>query len=169
VLEAFNWLPAMISCLVLDGLPPRSTGGTEDVPYRHYQVLARSDGMDAFRREWAEHPFVTLRTRDRRAHALLAQMIARYPGNDLIDESGEFPAAAAWTPATIRIPTAVIAGEFDLESRKAFADELALQLPQAERVQIPDAGHLCSLDNPTAYNAAIRSFLARHAIQPTPH
>ena len=57
----------------------------------------------------------------------------------------------------------VISGELDTDSRKRFAAELTRQLPHAERVEIPDAGHLCSLDNPKVYGAAIKRFLDRHA------
>jgi pimeloyl-ACP methyl ester carboxylesterase len=121
--------------------------------------------MNAFRREWAMHPLAGLRTRERRAHELLAQMIARYPGNDLTDPPTDAPGAEACVPANIRIPALVIGGELDLESRRAAADDLASQLPQAERAQVPGAGHLCNLDNPAAYNAAIQEFLARHAVQ----
>jgi pimeloyl-ACP methyl ester carboxylesterase len=157
--------PSMISCLILDGPPQIGAAGAQDIPYDHYRALARRQGMNAFRREWAKHPLAGLRTRDRRAQELLAEMIARYPGNDLIDPPAEAPAAVACVPSNIRIPALVIGGEFDLESRRAAADDLASQLPQAERARVPGAGHLCNLDNPAAYNAAIQEFLARHAIQ----
>jgi 3-oxoadipate enol-lactonase len=63
----------------------------------------------------------------------------------------------------------VINGEFDLESRKRFARQLALWLPQAECVEIPDAGHLSNLDNPRAYNDALARFLEDHALRSTAH
>jgi pimeloyl-ACP methyl ester carboxylesterase len=92
-------------------------------------------------------------------------MIARYPGNDLTEPPSEAAGAVACVPSNIRIPALVIGGEFDLEGRRAAADELASHLPQAERALVPGAGHLCNLDNPAAYNAAIQEFLARHAVQ----
>jgi pimeloyl-ACP methyl ester carboxylesterase len=67
-LEFARASPAMISCLVVDGPPQMGAAATPDVPYQHYGALARSFGMDAFRREWAQHPLVRLRTHDRRAH-----------------------------------------------------------------------------------------------------
>jgi pimeloyl-ACP methyl ester carboxylesterase len=96
-------------------------------------------------------------------------MISRYPGYDLTDAPAEGPAAVPSMPANVRMPVLLIGGEFDLDSRKTAADELAAQLPQARRVQIPGAGHLCNLDNPAAYNAAIEEFFARHAIPPHAH
>jgi 3-oxoadipate enol-lactonase len=168
-LEFARASPAMISCLILDGPPQMGAAATSDVPYQHYGALARAFGMDAVRREWAQHPLVRLRTRDRRAHELLALMIGRYPGSDLIAGEAQGPELGPWTAAGIRAPVLVIAGEFDLESRRSVADELALSLPQALRVQIPGAGHLCNLDNPSFYNAVIRDFLSLHALQPTTH
>ena len=90
-------------------------------------------------------------------------MIARYPGHDLTDAPTESSAAVASVPANIRMPVLLIGGELDLDSRKTAAAELASQFPQAERVQIPGAGHLCNLDDPAAYNAAIKEFLGRYA------
>jgi 3-oxoadipate enol-lactonase len=155
--------PATISCLILDGPPRIGASGAQDIPYDSYRALARGRGMDAFRREWAQHPLAALRTRDRRAHELVAQMIARYPGYDLTDVPTEGSAAVPSVPANIRMPVLLIGGEFDLDSRKTAASELASQFPQAERVQISGAGHLCNLDDPAAYNAAIKEFLGRHA------
>jgi 3-oxoadipate enol-lactonase len=168
-LEFARRSPAMISCLLIDGPPQMAAAATPDIPYQHFGALARDSGMDAFRREWAVHPLVRLRTRDREAHELLSRMIGRYPGNDLISTPGAAPDLGPWTADSIRAPVLIIAGEFDLESRKASADELALSLSRAVRVQIPAAGHLCNLDNPASYNAVIRDFLLQHAIQPTPH
>jgi 3-oxoadipate enol-lactonase len=159
--------PGAISCLVLDGPPAIGVAESADVPHELYRELARNDGMEAFRRNWAAHPLVRLRTQDRQTHELLARMIARYAGHDLT--SGNIPAAAPPAPAQIQVPLLVLSGEFDLDSRKASADALASLAPQAKRVQIPGAGHLCNLDNPTAYNAAVGSFLTRHALPSPTH
>ena len=90
-------------------------------------------------------------------------MIARYPGYDLTDAPTEGSAAVPSLRADIRMPVLLIGGEFDVDSRKTAAAELASQFPLAERVQIPGAGHLCNLDDPAAYNAAIKEFLDRNA------
>jgi len=56
----------------------------------------------------------------------------------------------------------LIGGELDTDTRRRAANELARQFPLAERVSIAGAGHLCSLDHPSIYAAAIKSFLHRH-------
>jgi len=91
-------------------------------------------------------------------------MIARYPGRDLTDTLRHNGASPPHASESLDRPVLVINGELDLESRKRFARELALRLPQAERVEIPAAGHLSNLDNPRAYNDALGRFLERHAL-----
>ncbi|MDB6083192.1 MAG: Pimeloyl-ACP methyl ester carboxylesterase [Gammaproteobacteria bacterium] len=162
--------PGLISCLILDGPPPMvPASGSQEIPHERYRMLARTHGMSAFRSEWGRHPLARLRTADSQAHTLLARMIERYPGNDLTDSSApgafavDLPALAAHG-----LPTLVISGEHDLASRKQSADSLASALGAVQRAQIADAGHLCNLDNPIAYNQLLRAFLDRYASQEIP-
>ncbi len=160
--------PEWVVCLVLDGTPSLDAAhGTNDpaeLPYQHYRAVAQSQGVAAFRREWAGHPLMSLRTSDPCARELLARMIERSPGRDLTDAaSGPAFATTRQMIESIRAPVLLIGGALDLDSRKRFADELMSQFVHVERAQIPDAGHLCSLDNPAAYTFTLRQFLDRHA------
>jgi pimeloyl-ACP methyl ester carboxylesterase len=167
--------PRMVSCFILDGPPhvgaaDAAGGSSHDVPYEHYRKVAQTQGLAAFRREWSEHALARLRTDDPEAHALLARMIARYPGRDLTDTTAQphaVPIAQGFEAANQ--PALIMNGEFDLDSRKRCAEHLALQLAQVERVGIPGAGHLCNLDNPRAYNESLKGFLKRHEISSTGH
>ena len=49
----------------------------------------------------------------------------------------------------------------------ANSHELATAIPGAELVTIPGAGHLSNLDQPPAFEAALRPFLTRHAARAT--
>jgi 3-oxoadipate enol-lactonase len=175
VLEFATSHPRMVSCLILDGPPHLGTAdeagsSSHDFPNEHYRELTQSQGLAAFRREWSEHALARLRTNDPEAHALLARMIARYPGRDLTDTAGHADAASfAQGFESVNQPALIVSGEFDLDSRKRFAEQLALQLPQAERVEIPGAGHLCNLDNPRTYTEALKGFLKRHEFSSTGH
>lgn len=176
--------PQLISCMILDGPPHLDAAGAtdatgaagaagegagglmgrpSDLPYQYYRELARTKGLEAFRREWSNHELTRLRTTDRGAHSLLARMIARYPGRDLTDGHELSDAPGARNREPFDRPSLVISGELDLGSRKRFARHIALQLPGAEYVEIPGAGHLSNLDNPGAYNDALRQFSQRHA------
>jgi len=91
-------------------------------------------------------------------------------GNDSFDQRTEpalqrgviavQPAVADLAPtlAAVRIPTLVIVGARDRLSLDA-SRALARALPNAELVEIPDAGHLVNLARPTEFNAAVAAFL----------
>jgi len=169
-LDLANAALVAVSCMVLDG-PPQlalvsASGTSTDLPYEHYRSVARRDGMSAFRHEWLLHPLASLRTHDRRAQQILSRMIERYPGHDLLGlETDNRRITIAPQHHSRLPPLLLISGEHDLDSRRCFAKQVASELPQPEHVDIAGAGHLCNLDNPRAYNAALKRFLAMHAVE----
>lgn len=60
----------------------------------------------------------------------------------------------------ISMPALVIVGAEDAISPPAEMREIADALPNAEFVEIPQAGHMTTLENPTAVNAALVRFVA---------
>ncbi|HVW70129.1 MAG TPA: alpha/beta hydrolase [Steroidobacteraceae bacterium] len=163
-----------------------------DIPLAKLRHLARVGGVEAFRKEWRKHPLTKLQTRDSRSRELLERMIERYRAEDLLSatDAGSAPTAptapplptasptppptmppspalssVAPPPEAIRAPALIISGAFDLESRFSAAEALAKALPSSERAIVPRAGHLPNLDNPAAYNALLRRFLTRPALQ----
>ena len=166
--------PSMISCLILDGSPRIGAAAgrrdPQELPYEDYRHLAQTQGMTALRREWMRHPLAELKTGRADARELLARMVARYPGKDLIDPVSR-PAltTTAEMIQSIAPPVLVIGGALDIDSRRRIALELVRELPRAQRAEIPDAGHLSNLDNPQAYTSALRRFLGQHAIAQNHH
>jgi 3-oxoadipate enol-lactonase len=160
--------PGLAVRIVLDAAPaslaPQVGPAQAELPLDEYRDLARRHGVEAFRRVWARHPMARLHTADRSAHDRLARMLARYPGHDLL----EAPAAAGFDEAgalaSIRCPALVLSGALDVASRRSAARQIARTLAAAEYETVPDAGHLAGLDNPSAYNAALRRFLQSHPI-----
>jgi len=157
-----------LSCLVLDGTPELDMAGitsqSSDLPREHYRSVARHDGMAAFRREWRMHPLARLRTRDRRSQEILAAIIERYSGLDLLSAETPDEADSGSINVSHLPPLLLLSGEHDLPGRRRFAQQLAAALQQAEYVEIADAGHLSNLDNPSAYNAALSRFLEKHGV-----
>ena len=158
-----------LSALVLDGAPdptlPSLGGGVaRELPMARYRELARTAGIEAFRGEWLEHPFMQLHTHDAAAHELLRRIVARYPGRDLLDWSNQREELLSTeVMRNIRTPTLVINGALDTERRKQVGDMLASRLPNAERKLVANSGHLANLDEPEMYNETIRQFLVRQA------
>jgi pimeloyl-ACP methyl ester carboxylesterase len=160
--------PERLMSAVLDGPPDEidnsGATGDEDFSVDEFRRLVRVGGVDAFRRAWRDNPLMKLHSADAGAHALLASMLARYPAKDLLEPGLKpSPLVGAQTLARIAAPALIVNGRFDPKSRLRAGERLACVLPQAERVLIPDAGHLPNLDNPVAYNEAIGSFLRRQS------
>lgn len=60
--------------------------------------------------------------------------------------------------ATIAVPTLLIWGADDVRSPLAVAEQFKAAIPGSELVVIPDCGHMSNLEQPRAFNAAIREF-----------
>ena len=69
------------------------------------------------------------------------------------------PDATDWLPM-IEVPTLLISGTDDLISPPREMNAIAEKMPNAKFVEIPNAGHMTTVENPEAVNAAIRQFLA---------
>jgi pimeloyl-ACP methyl ester carboxylesterase len=59
----------------------------------------------------------------------------------------------------IRVPTLLLYGELDERSPLFIAEDLRAQIPNAELVVIPDAGHLANVEAPAAFNGQVRRFI----------
>jgi len=60
----------------------------------------------------------------------------------------------------IDTPTLVVVGENDVAIPPERARRIAYRIPGAALQVIPDAGHLCTVEEPKAVNAALEAFLA---------
>ncbi|MGH8196822.1 MAG: alpha/beta fold hydrolase [Steroidobacteraceae bacterium] len=161
-------LPERVTSLVLDGPPDEAgdpvTARDEDFSVDEFRRLVQDGGVDAFRRVWRDHPLMKLHSADAEAQALLESMLARYPARDLlVPDSNRSPPVGTIALARFRAPVLVVNGQFDTRIRLEAGERLGRSLPRAERIVIPDAGHLPNLDDPAAYNEAIQLFLRRQS------
>ena len=60
--------------------------------------------------------------------------------------------------ASIRVPTLVLVGGRD-EAFLGAAEYVAAKIPGSQKVVIPDAGHMCNIDQPDLFNDAVLAFL----------
>jgi 3-oxoadipate enol-lactonase len=65
--------------------------------------------------------------------------------------------------STITVPTLVMVGEKDMSTPVAHAERIAEKIPGAKLFIVPEAGHLCTIEEPAAVTAVIEEFLAAHA------
>jgi 3-oxoadipate enol-lactonase len=98
------------------------------------------------------HPEVELRVRQLISDATPQGIAAASRGMALRPDS---------TPllVTITCPTLVIVGEQDALAPPEVAHAYAAQIPNAQLVTIPHAGHLSNLEQPAAFLDAVRTFL----------
>lgn len=61
----------------------------------------------------------------------------------------------------VRCPTLVLVGSEDTLTPPADAEAMARLIPGAELVQIPDAGHIACIENPSEFDQALLRFLGR--------
>lgn len=95
--------------------------------------------------------------------SMVDAMVRRQPARGVADALRAMSARPDSTPdlAGITVPTLVVAGADDVIVPAAEAAAMAAAIPGAGLVTIPGAGHLANLEEPGAYNAALRAFLER--------
>ena len=64
--------------------------------------------------------------------------------------------------ATIAVPTLLISAEHDANAPAAVMEKMAARIPGAAYACLPGLGHLCCMENPPLFDAAVLGFLARH-------
>jgi 3-oxoadipate enol-lactonase len=64
--------------------------------------------------------------------------------------------------AAIVVPTLIVVGEQDTLTPPAKSEELRRRIRGAQLVVVPGAGHVANLENPEAFNAAVRTFLEKN-------
>jgi pimeloyl-ACP methyl ester carboxylesterase len=146
--------PDRVRALLLDGAPSPESSEPE-LPMAEYRRRLGAHGAAALQAEILRHPLMQLQTRDPSAHRLLAGIVARYRGLDLLQPVAR---EAPLDPAAIAVPTLVINGEFDSAARREAGQRLQAAIPGARRVELPGTGHLALLDCPAAYVQAVTEF-----------
>jgi pimeloyl-ACP methyl ester carboxylesterase len=75
--------------------------------------------------------------------------------------------AMAWASAEdlrgvlpdIKVPTLLVYGDRDVRAPLTVAQDLHAAIPGSTLVVLPDAGHVCNIEAPEAFNRAVRNFL----------
>lgn len=98
-------------------------------------------------------------------HRLSAERLQQVDANAFAAEflgSGFLPLDAGQI-RKVRTPTLILNGQCSPRIFHRFNDALAELLPHARRIAIEGASHIMHEDNPSAYNDAVGSFLARQS------
>jgi pimeloyl-ACP methyl ester carboxylesterase len=147
--------------LILDS---RSTADTPEAAQGRHQLAARIES-EGPRAAWEAmrdklfaaqtiqgHPEVVERIRQVAQHSAPQGLAAALRGMALRpDVTPQLPG--------LRVPTLVLAGEHDAISPPDEMRGFAQQIPHAQFVLIPAAGHMSPVENPAAVNQALADFL----------
>lgn len=63
----------------------------------------------------------------------------------------------------IKVPALVLVGEEDMLKPRGYAARIAREIPGAEFLMVPAAGHALCLERPAEFNTALVGFVSRHA------
>jgi 3-oxoadipate enol-lactonase len=151
----------LLDCL-LDGVPwdDESKAGLAEL-----SAKMSAGGVVAGREAWLAHQLFAAARRQPAVHASLAAMVADYPGQHWLGLDPHRPDSPAPIEMLehLTMPALVIAGELDVPGFLAMTDVLARRLPAAERVLVPDAGHMVNMEQPAPVNALLLRFLLAHS------
>jgi pimeloyl-ACP methyl ester carboxylesterase len=59
----------------------------------------------------------------------------------------------------IKVPTLLVYGDKDVRAPRKVAEDLHAAIAGSTLVVLPDAGHICNIEAPEAFNRTVRSFL----------
>lgn len=163
--EVYRAAPERISGVALldTGYHPLALGaaGEKEVAGRFALLdIARRQGMRAMATEWVQGMVHPARLGDTAlVNSILDMFESKSPEiyaaqtRALINR----PDAGPVMP-TIRCPTLVLCGHEDSWSPVQRHREMAALIPGSVLVDIPDCGHMCTMERPDAVNAALRTW-----------
>jgi pimeloyl-ACP methyl ester carboxylesterase len=164
---AFDFIPKYpekVSALIsVDGL---ASGFKQSKDFRRQLRTifnrARKAGVKEAKDLWLDHPLFVPASRNPVVKEKLMEIVSDYSGIHWLDNSagGEGPEVKAISVMSeITIPTLVIVGELDLPDFRAFADTCESLITGAQKVIIPDCGHMSNMEKPDEFNRIVLGFL----------
>jgi pimeloyl-ACP methyl ester carboxylesterase len=165
-LEVLRRAPDRVARLALldTGFEPLEAGdaGERERAGRHRLLdIARRDGMLVMGREWAHGMVHPSRLADTALMDAIHQMIARAPLAQFeaqINALLQRPDCTALL-STIRAPTLLLCGREDGWSPLARHIEMARRIAGSLLVEVPDCGHMSTMEQPHAVTRALRAWL----------
>lgn len=150
-------------CVFDTGVAPLAEG---EIEKRQAVIdLAWRDGMEALAQAWLP-PMLHPRRRDDAAFmAPLKAMVLRFTPETHEKQIRALISRPDARPVlkTISCPTLIACGRDDAWSPPAQHEAMAAQIPGAELVVVDDCGHFLPVEQPEAFNRALRDWMAHPA------
>jgi len=171
-LEAYARAPERITHLALldtgsGSLPPGEAGEKEKAGRYRLLEIARREGMLAMGKEWALRMVHPRRLADDTLMDAIHQMIARAP---VAQFEAQIKALLARPDrsellAQVRVPTLVLCGHEDNWSPIESHVEMSRRIPGSVLVDVPDCGHMSTMEQPVAITRAFKNWLGLETTQ----
>ncbi|HWI85863.1 MAG TPA: alpha/beta fold hydrolase [Sphingomonas sp.] len=151
--------------LASSGLPGHAW--TSERPPEAIRAYALEHGVEAARARWIDDPiYQSLRQRPP-ASLAFETMVSRYDGwHWTHDDPRRAPENLASRLPRIDTPALIISGDHDHIGYREIARRLAAELPRAQLLRFPGAGHLINMEEPDRFSAAVIDFEANLANEP---
>lgn len=121
----------------------------------------RAEGLRAAKDYWMSLPIFAPLKEKAEALAKVEQMMLTYTGAHWLDPAPPKDSSLLDLAPKISSRALIMVGEKDLPGFRASADEIAAKIPGVEKVVVPGAGHLISLEAPEAVIQALTTFIGR--------
>lgn len=146
--------PDMVKTLVL--MDAALEGYPSEVDW---DVHAKEEGLENAKKNWLSHELFS--TSSPKVIAALSLIVKDYSGWHWLHNDIQEPAAI---PARERLkeiskPTLIIVGEKDLSYFHNIAQVLATGIPGAQKVIVPDVGHMVNMEAPERVNKLLADFI----------
>jgi pimeloyl-ACP methyl ester carboxylesterase len=166
-LEVYARAPERVTRLALldtgyEGLPGGPAGERERDGRLRLLAIAKEQGMRAMGADWARGMVHPRRLGDAPLMDAVLDMIARATPEVFAAQIRALlarPDRAELLPA-IAVPTLVLCGHEDSWSPIARHRLIAAQIPGSALVDVPDCGHMCTMERPEVISAALLAWLS---------
>lgn len=136
-----------------------------------WDVRAKQEGLEVAKENWLSHPIFSSAKTQPDVMENLKQIVASYSGwHWLNDDPHVDPDTTARARlAEISAPTLVVVGANDLDYFHNIAEVLAGEIPGAQKVTIPSAGHMVNMEAPQKINQILAQFISSELDLPSQH
>ena len=161
--------PHLVRSLVLVSSGLAGHPWREERPPDAAMAHARAHGVASAKTFWAAHPLFASTRSYLAAGPTLIRMLARYSGWHWQHTNPMIPFTTdAGQLGRVKAPTLVVSGGQDVGGYREIADVLAAGIPDAGKLDLPEAGHMLTLEVPDRFNAEVRAFWAGVEGRPKP-
>lgn len=128
-----------------------------------WNVHAKEQGVEKAKENWLNHELFTVTQKRPEVAAALRVIVESYSGWHWLhhDPQNHTNTHARDHLHEITKPTLVVAGEGDLIYFHNIANVLAAGIPSAQKVIVPNAGHMVNMEAPDEINNLLADFIAK--------